>query len=431
MRQLKIGDKYITTTGILFLLFTLLTFFIPTRGSILGISSGKMLVYCCVIGAIVFHKKPKTIPIFYWIYVIDILICIMHHYSDRVLYVHLIEIMQVIGLVYLTTIAVRSKKDFNQVIDCVLLLFSVYAALGIIESVLKINIFDLLTGTQVVYEYANGLRFGLARSRGACGTSIHNGMLLVLVLCLAAYKIFNTSRKNWKYNLAYILILINCFCTFSRAIWLEVCISQILILLVQRPDKQFKIVAKIFLGVFAVIIVCLIVQPSLVLNLNNIVSEMFGSVIDTLMGNSNSSVGVEGDRLLLWGWVWQTVVNSAVWGCGYAVKFAYLTKAGYVKESIEVMWLYKLFREGFVGLIGYIFLQVSCLLYFVLKWRKSNNRKRQAGLNFNCVMLILCVAYFITQFSCAGSEDLRLFYFILGLAFAFNKIEREEEYICE
>ena len=424
MRIIKIGNRNILSTGSLLLIVALLSFLIPTRGMIMGLSSANLLVMCCVCATVVFHKKPKYIPLFYWIYFIDMVICMIHHYSDRYPYVHFIEITQIIGLVYLTIISIRTKRDFNKIIDFIIFLFTIYAIFGIVESVGKFNIFDALTGTQVVYDYANGLRFGLARSRGACGTSINNGMLLVMILCLVTYRIFNFEKKRWQYNFSYIIIFINCFCTLSRAVWLEVCISQFLFFLIQRPGKQVKIVAKIFAGVVCMAVLLLIIQPSVVFGINTIINDMFGSIIGTLMGNSTSTVGDEGDRLLLWGWIWQTVKGSARWGLGYATKFSYLTPAGYVKESIEVMWLYRLYQIGFVGLFGYIFLQVSCLVYFGTNWLKE--KLKQENLDFNCMMSILCIAYFITQFSCASSEDLRFFYFMLGLAFSFNKIRCEE-----
>lgn len=423
MRIIKIGHNKTISTGVLVLMIALLSLFIPTRGTVAGLSSANLLMLCCIGGTIIYHKKPKGIPAFYWIYLLIMMVCMLYHFSDRYPIIHLIEITQIIGLVYLAVTVIRNEKDFASILGYIIVLFGIYAAFGILESLLQFNIFDTISGTQVVYEYANGLRFGLARSRGACGTSINNGMMLVMALCLTAYKIINAKKKTKKYSFIYILILINCFCTLSRAIWLEVCISQLLILMILRPAKQFKIIIKILGVALCAIVLCLIIQPQILLNISNIIGSMFDSIIGTITGDHSSEVGDEGDRLLLWGWVWNSVQPSVTWGMGYANNFSYLTPDGYIKKSIEVMWLYRLYQTGFVGLIGYIFLQISCLVYFRIKWTAN---KRQNAFDFNCMMFILCMAYFITQFSCAASEDLRFFYFLLGLAFSYNKIKYVE-----
>lgn len=406
----------------------IVSFFIPTRGKILGISSANLLVLCCGC-SVFFNKLKKTqIPVFYLIYTIVTIICMLYHFTDRSLYLHIIEIVQIVGVAYLVVVSINTRQDFEKILKYITVIFAIYGLLGIIESLFHFNIFDALTNTQVVYEHANGIRFGLARSRGACGTSIHNGMLLVLVLSLVTYCLINAKKREKKlYFTAYILIVINCFCTLSRGVWLEVVISQILIFLALRTTKQVKIVFKIVVGIGILLCLLYIIAPSFIKNVGDIISEMFGSVINTLTGTGTSEVGDEGDRLLLWGWVWSTVQSHATWGLGYAAKFAYLTPAGYIKESIEVMWLYKLYQIGFVGLVGYIFLQVSSLIYFVkYNFKKYINKDK---INFNYVLLMTSIAYFITQFSCAGSEDLRFFYFVLALAFAYNKIIKKENRI--
>ena len=204
MRIIKIGHNKTISTGVLVLMTALLSFFIPTRGTVAGLSSANLLLLCCIGGTIIYHKKPKGIPAFYWIYLLIMMVCMLYHFSDRYPIIHLIEITQIIGLVYLAVTVIRNEKDFDSILDYIIVLFGIYAAFGILESLLQFNIFDTISGTQVVYEYANGLRFGLARSRGACGTSINNGMMLVMALCLTAYKIINAKKKTKKYSFIYI-----------------------------------------------------------------------------------------------------------------------------------------------------------------------------------------------------------------------------------
>ena len=116
------------------------------------------------------------------------------------------------------------------------------------------------TKTQVVHEHANSLRFGLARNRGLADVSINNGMLLCLVLCIAAYVLIYATKKERKwYQISYILIFLDAFLTLSRAIWLELLITQILIFIVLAPKSKLKIIGKIIaIGVIgALLLVCI------------------------------------------------------------------------------------------------------------------------------------------------------------------------------
>lgn len=405
-------------------LVMLLTIVFPTRGEILGLGGGTILLMCCV-GCIIvqgFKIKKVSIPIFYIIYVVLNVICMLYHKGDRSYYINLIETMNIIGVTYIILSSIKTKIDFDKFIDYIVYIFMIYAILGIIESFFHWNFFDLITHTEVVYKHANELRFGLARSRGATDISINNGMLLCLVLCIVAYKLINSNYKKRRiYFIAYILIFINAFCTLSRGIWIDLFLSQILIFLSLKSSKKLKVIFKIVMVAMTIFILGRLVAPNLIDKVFDIFNEMIGSIINVLGGSAESSMADEGDRVSLWGWVWSSVQNKALWGLGYDAKFAYLTKAGAVKESIEVMWLYRLYQTGFMGLLSYIFFQLGSIIYATKKMMKKRKREK---VGFNYIFIVASIAYFITQFSCCAVEDLRFYYIMLSLLFCYNTIDK-------
>lgn len=411
-------------TPMLICKIAILSCFIPNRGSILGVNSGTLLVLCCG-GQFLLTRRKINIPRFYIVYLISIIACIVAHFGSRTPYIHLIQICQVIGIVYVVLAAIRgSISKFEEILEFIIKIFALYAIFGIIESFFKVNIFDTLTGTQVVYEYANALRYGLARSRGAAGTSINNGMLLCLAEGLIAYKLFKSYNKKNFHLFAYIVVFINCFLTLSRGVWLDLAISQMLIYLSLKGPKKLILFFKIVFAIAILLIIGQIAFPSVIGSLIEIIDSMINSIITSLSGgSSHDEMGGIGNRFELWGWVWISVKNSLMWGEGFSSHFSYLAPSGAVKESIEVMWLYLLYRTGLVGMIGFIWLQIGCLVYSIKMHIKENVFKNKHRFGFNYIFIAISISYYITMFSCAGSEDLIFYYFIIALLFSYNSLK--------
>ncbi len=431
LRDANSGRIKLQITPMLICKIALLACFIPNRGSIFGINSGTLLVACCFTQLLLTRRKIHT-PFFYILYLLFSIACIVYHFGTRTPYIHLVQVCQIIGLVYVVLVAVRGeRRNFDELIAFVVALSAIYGVFGIIESFLKVNIFDILTGTEVVYEYANALRFGLARSRGATGTSINNGMLLCLMEGVVAYRLLSSnSRKRW-YTIAYVIVFINCFCTLSRGVWLDLAISQALIFLALRGDKKLLLVLRVVAVGAVIYVLGIVVFPETVNGFVGIFDSMIESLITSLSGgNRSDEMGGIGNRLELWGWVWIATQGSLTWGKGFNSAFAYLTPAGAIKESIEVMWLYMLYRTGFVGMIGFILFQLGSLKYSIqnhlTELKSKSIAKGKVG--FNYIFIAVSISYYITMFSCAGSEDLVFYYFVVGLLFAYNE-SRETEMI--
>lgn len=432
--SIKIGDfSFKQNTGVLFCELLLFSVLIPSRGSILGISFlPNLILLVCFIGQFLTSSKVvRDIPKFCIIYILISVFGILIHFSDKSLSNNVISIVRLIAPVYIILVGITDIDRWMSMLKFIVKAFTVYGVFGIIESLTHFNIYDALTGTKVVYEHANELRFGLARNRGVADVSINNGMLLCLVLCIAAYVLIYASKKEkWFYKLCYMIIFADTFLTLSRAIWMELILTQVLIFIVLTSKEKLKIVAKILIAVAIAVTVLSVISPKILDSVTHIITEMFSSIFDSLTGaetsdTSEMSYGV-GHRFALWGWVWEKTQGYLLFGTGYAIPFVYIASPTYVKESIEVMWLYLLYHVGFVGLFGYIIYQIGSIVYMIKGHVLEKALLKDKKVTFNYVMLIATVLYFFTQFSCSAFEDLRFYYIMLALVFAYNRICRQK-----
>lgn len=432
--SIKIGN-YTIKQNIGFLFCELLMFYvlIPTRGRIFGITFGANLVLLiCFIGQFLTSKKlTRDIPRYCMAYIIISVFCILIHFADRSIVNNVIAIIKLIAPFYVVVVGIQNMDQFERILKLIVNIFTVYSIFGILETITHFNIFDAITKTKVVHEHANSLRFGLARNRGLADVSINNGMLLCLVLCIAAYVLIYATKKERKwYQISYILIFLDAFLTLSRAIWLELLITQILIFIVLAPKSKLKIIGKIIaIGVIgALLLVC--ISPELLEKISFVFSGMFSSTYDAITGAETSEVtdmsyGV-GHRFALWTWVWEKAQGNLIFGSSASNPFIYISPTGYVKESIEVMWLFKLYNTGFVGLLGYILFQAGSIKCMIRGNRLEKEIYKDKRVTFNYVMLVATLLYFVTQFSCSAFEDLKFYYIILALLFCYNRICKEK-----
>lgn len=428
--SIKIG-KFAYKQKISVLLCELLLFYvlIPARGRLFGFPAmANLVLLVCFAGQFLLSKKivqdiPRFCVVYIWISVFGILI----HFTDRGLVDNVISVLKVIAPFYIIQVGITTMEQFMTMLKFIVKAFAVYGLFGIVETLTLVNVFDKITGTQVVYEHANSLRFGLARNRGMADVSINNGMLLCLVLCVAAYVLIYASKKERKwYQVCYIIIFVDTFLTLSRAIWMELVITQIFIFFVLAPKSKWKVVKKILLICMGGALLLLLIKPEMLKKITYIFTEMFSSTYDAVSGSdtaesSEMSYGV-GHRFLLWKWVWEKTQGYLLFGTGYAIPFVYIASPTYVKKSIEVMWLYMLYHVGFVGLFGYIIFQIGCIVHTIKGHIREKRIFEEKKVTFNYVMLVATVAYFITQFSCSAFEDMKFYYIMLALTFVYNKI---------
>lgn len=432
--SIKIGNlKFKQNIGVLFCELLLFNVLLPVRGRVLGIPAmASLVLLMCFIGQLLNKKKmvldiPKYCAIYMLIFLFEYLI----HFSDRSFVDTFILIVKMVAPFYIILEGITNMDRFLTMLKFIVKVFAVYGIFGIIETLFHFNIFDKLTGTEVVYEHANALRFGLARNRGALDVSINNGMLLCLVLCIAAYVLIYATKKECKwYRWCYFIIFLDAFLTLSRAIWMELVITQILIFLVLTPRNKQKVIVRGLLICLCVGIILLMTNPDILEKITYIFKEMFSSTYDAFSGadtaeSSEMNYGV-GHRFALWAWVWEKTQGYLIFGTGYAIPFVYVVSSTYIKESIEVMWLSTLYHWGFVGLFGYIIFQIGTIIHMINGYKIEKTVFKDKKITFNYVMLVATLLYFVTQFSCSALEDLRFFYIMLALTFTYNRLCKQE-----
>lgn len=437
--SIRLGNASVKlNTNMLMCKLMLFSILIPARGSILGITFGaNLILLLCFAGQFLASQKlVSNIPKFCLAYILISLFEILIHFSDKSLSNNIIAVARLIAPMYVILIGVTDLEKFRSMLQFIVKVFTVYGVLGIIETLTHFNFFDAVTGTKVVYEHANELRFGLARNRGALDVSINNGMLLCMVLCIAAYVLIYSSPKGHKfYKCCYLIIFIDTFLTLSRGIWMELIATQVLIFLALTSKEKRKILAKIFIAIVLIVAVLSILSPKVLNNITYIVQEMMKSIFDALTGadtsdTSEMNYGV-GHRFALWSWVWEKTQGYLIFGTGYSIPFVYVVSPTYIKESIEVMWLYMLYHVGFVGLFGYIIYQIGSICYMIKGYVLEKNILENKKVTFNYVILVATILYFFTQFSCSAFEDLRFYYIMLSLTLAYNRILLRQKKECK
>lgn len=429
--------KFAILPGLLICNLLILSLMFPERGTILGIRFHIVMFAALILGFIFTGKIIVNAPKFFMAYAAIELSSLIIHFNTLTSTYYVLNFIPIIIVYYVIVSCVTTENIFDKVLDFIVFLFAIYALLGIVEGVLHTNIFDILTNTQVQYSMANEIRFGIARTRGAANISINNGMMLILVLCAAAYKVINTVGKRKKYYvIAYFLIMIDIFLTISRANWLGILVSQLIIFIHLSSYRKYSIVYKLIIGLVLGFGVLLVAAPDLLWQVLSAVGEMVNSILGVVgLSDGADNLSGEGHRFKLWGWVWEKVQDEALFGVGFDRPFSYRLTSSFNKESIEVMWLNKLYKTGFFGLAGFITFQVGSLTYLWKNYKKTvrskellpdNSLIKREKIGFNYVVFAAAITYFVLLFSCSGFEDLRFFYILISLAFAYNKIRKSK-----
>lgn len=416
-------------------IFIILALFVPTRGSILFVTRNLAMICAVALGILwcmlrntfrnarVLRRNRVRLPRFFVAYAaMLILINLIHFNFNTPIGWYLSELLPLLVSLVIVKL-VYTERIFNNVLEGIVNIFMVYAMFCIVEAVLHINIFDILTGTRVTYELANEIRFGFARTRGFTDLSLNNGMLLSHVLAIVAYKTFVSRRI--KYRVAYLLILIACILTISRTAWVQLIITQFLIFINISAKKKNKIVVV----AVALILLVLIATASISLEVLNGIFEMIRqmtlSMFDAISGGQSSNMqSTIGHRFVLWQWVFEDMRNDLLLGKGIGTQVHIITASGYLKESIEVQWLYLLYTTGLVGMINFIVFQVNTLRYTHSRYKQKPGQAKLK--DFNYIVFASSVGYFVALFASGAFEDLYFFYWMIALLIAKNRIDQKK-----
>ena len=422
--------EYKVSKSLLFAKLMIVSFFLPNRGIFVGyqylFQLLLFLLYILANGNKIKINKliiPKWIIIYFFI----LGICILRHFDTRGVLWNLYDLVPAFAAIsIIVNCIICNKNNFYKLIDFLLKIVTVYSILCIIESITGFNMYDFLTNDKVIYLFANEIRFGFVRNRGVFDVSINNGAFLTMNLCLCCYRLLSNRDKNYK--LMYLIIFVAAFLGMSRVIWIDLALSQTIIFLGLKTSKKIRYLLIGTLLVSISWIVGSLLPSSFLGQFFNIIDEMIDTTISGIfVNNSTSTVTSEsglygiGARFDLWVWVFEATKDKLLWGNGFQEIFRHVYTANTVKTSIEVMWLYRLFKTGLIGMFGLIFLQISSLLSSVKNLKKY--RKLTQNYFFIRCFFGMCVGLFVAQLGYTSMEDFNFFFIYLGLFVSCLTIE--------
>lgn len=398
---------------------TILVLFIPGDNKKLVLLGGILIIHSAVNGFVL--KTKKSLLSFSMLYFITVFLSnIFKMYENSIHEIlYFIAVFFIPG--YIISKCVITKKFFFEIIDFILLIFSIYAILCIIEGFSQFNIFDIILERQIELWGANSYRMGIYRSHGYCSVSINNGMILFMVWMLASYRLYNVTKV--KYLIPFILIGISLFLNLSRMVIIVAVAAQLLILIQLKKSKLFSYICCTIL----VLIGIMLLFPEKVESIFSDIYNTFIPLIEEFFGNTERNNGMfsggSGHRFALWNWVYNSTKDSLLLGQGYGSVFNYIYYVNgfyVIKESIEVHWLYLLYHAGVLGLSGFICYQFYCIKEMLSTRVISKNSLEKP--TFVNVFIIMSLGYFAILFTCAGFEDLELYYILFPLFLAYKKL---------
>ena len=329
---------------------------------------------------------------------------------------------------YIVKRSIRTREDFEKVISIIIVLFMIYAALGICESLTHFNLFDIIWNRNVVEGFANRYRYGIYRNHGISMVSINNAMLVNMVWAIAAYRLCIAKKRKSFWLIAYIIIGMDVLLIMSRAVIAIGVVAQCYIF----HKKGVKWLANKILVITVLVILGAILFYDQIQNVISIVVGLFTPIIEQILGNKADTVDGTGERLILWNWVYSTVKNHLFTGIGFQTPFQYqysgisgIYSWTATKTSIEVQWLAVLYEKGLFGMIGFIIFQMGSLKK-ALKLKSENKMIGGGQFTFASVAIVIVVSYFVELFTCAAAEDLQFFYIIMGIITSYGWILQNE-----
>lgn len=324
---------------------------------------------------------------------------------------------------YIVRSTLTNEKQFEHYMSTIMVMSALYAFMCIVEGLTGFNVYNILLGRDISWTGANSTRYGLQRAMGISTVSINNGVMLNMLWLLAAYRVFLTKKKQLSAIIAYSVIGIAVIMNTSRAVISVAIVMQCIIILKGGIGKVAKrITIFIMCGAVVSYFFGEQIDPFI-----GSLSEAFGVLIDRFTSSeggihTSQSLGAEGDRLILWVWVYESVKDALILGKGFVSKFSYnfiartaTSSWAATKESIEVYWLYLLYRTGLIGMGGFIVYQIGTLRNLARIYKNSREQ-------FYLIVLLITISYFILLFTVSASlgADLRMFWFILAMLFSCN-----------
>lgn len=371
-------------------------------------------------GMVAYRMIKSCIPIF--IFVVLTGVSQLVHFEMKNL---VMQCVLWVGLILLASSAINTKEKFYRILDILIFTAAVVGLFGFVEEITHYNVFTLLNTGGATIKY-NPLRLGILRIISFTSHAISYCTYCMFILALLLYRLEHVEKgSKKKYIYVGLIVAANAALTLSRIAFVGIFV-ELLLYLYYSGRKQFIFKMVKYL---VILLICLGIGCIFSASLRRyaklsvyIVGAYFDENYITLLqenGFTDNPGGV-GNRVDLYGWVYEEVEDDIWYGKGYTAKFehVFVNKDGYnqVKSSIEVEWLRTLFRYGIFGLIGEIILLLSVTIKaFCTKEAPEN------GLGFGKTCLSILLAYIIVFFGVMQNQDVQTFAVIIMLLLAYKQ----------
>ena len=390
-----------------------------------------LIAIVCIIGAFVFAAKktfcvkqnniPLIIAIIIWI---GITAVIQVYHRD-----YLFAAKQIFfwgAMLFWSVNVINTRKRFLLLIDLIIWIGTVVGVFAIIESFTYFNVFALLNNTGAILNY-NPLRFGILRSISFTSHAITYTVYCMFILILVSYRLTNIELKRRKiYFIQGAIIFMSAFFALSRAPLFMIVVSQVMLLWFMGLRRFLKIGFRIAIITIVVMTAAYFVSESArtIIQLGYYTVMVFFSdeyAIHLLAAGFTDNVEGIGNRLDLYGWVYEGIRENRVAGMGRLTPFEHRFRRDWfvvTKRSIEVEWLRTLWRYGVVGMS----VQVLYFLVFVkATWSKKFARPFvwEGKISFSRCCFVLLICYIVVLFTVMMNQDEQMLFIFTGLFLAY------------
>ena len=310
---------------------------------------------------------------------------------------------------------VNTNRRFETAINLLIDGGFILSLLGIVESITKINLFQLFSNAHGL-TFFHEVRYGFLRIMGTFGQPISYGLYHVFIIALIIYRLKNYTQYSQKHTflkVAYLLSVINILLTVSR-IPIIACILLHILLLYKKSKKEFINYAV----AISILLLLLIIFNDTVGMKIPLISDLLSSIGTVTFDNEINSGGV-GDRFVLWQWVALSVGNKWLLGKGVSTEFAYKVYEWQTKTSIENQYLNVFFHTGVVGVVLLLFSYVAVLVY-----AKRKNSSCSGSCSFNTIFFSMMLIYFVCELGVQETDLARMYCIWISLLISYNRIDQ-------
>ena len=174
-----------------------------------------LTIISVIIGGVIYKCK---IPYLIFPYILYAMYYSISYYAEGAWLSALSFAMMMVVIPLLIVGFVNTNRRFEMAINLLIDGGFILSLLGIVESVTKINLFQLFSNANGL-TFFHEVRYGFLRIMGTFGQPISYGLYQVFIISLIIYRLKNYTQYSQKHTflkVAYLLSIINILLTVSR-----------------------------------------------------------------------------------------------------------------------------------------------------------------------------------------------------------------------